>query len=109
MIALARYLSDNNLKIRKFSSIVIPIIITLFPALIVLNQPDLGTSLVMLSIIFPMLYWAGARPFYLFLLVAPVLSILSAFNVIFFLIREKLLFLFDFFEPVDLQSLAFVL
>ena len=84
VIALARYLSDNNLKIRKFSSIVIPIIITLFPALIVLNQPDLGTSLVMLSIIFPMLYWAGARPFYLFLLVAPVLSILSAFNVILF-------------------------
>jgi len=81
---LSRYLSDNNIKIRKFSSIVIPIIIALFPALIVLNQPDLGTSLVMLSIIFPMLYWAGARPFYLFLLVAPVLSILSAFNVILF-------------------------
>tara|TARA_B100002051_G_scaffold251840_1_gene264469 strand:- start:3443 stop:4669 length:1227 start_codon:yes stop_codon:yes gene_type:complete len=84
VIALARYLSDNNIKIRKFSSIVVPIIIALLPAIIVLNQPDLGTSLVMLSIIFPMLYWAGARPFYLFLLVAPVLSILSAFNVILF-------------------------
>ena len=84
VIALARYLSDNNLKIKKFRSIVIPIIIAIFPALVVLNQPDLGTSLVMLSIIFPMLYWAGARPFYLFLLVAPVLSILSAFNVILF-------------------------
>tara|TARA_Y100001970_G_scaffold271430_1_gene366666 strand:- start:4698 stop:5924 length:1227 start_codon:yes stop_codon:yes gene_type:complete len=84
VIALARYLSDNNIKIKKFSSIIMPIIIALFPALIVLNQPDLGTSLVMLSIIFPMLYWAGARPFYLFLLVAPVLSILSAFNVILF-------------------------
>ena len=84
VIALARYLSDNNIKIRKFGSIVIPIVIALFPALIVLNQPDLGTSLVMLSIIFPMLYWAGARPFYLFLLVAPILSILSAFNVVLF-------------------------
>ena len=84
VIAIARYLSDNNLKIKKFSSIIFPIIIALFPALIVLNQPDLGTSLVMISVIFPMLYWAGARPFYLFLLVAPVLSILSAFNVILF-------------------------
>ncbi len=84
VIAIARYLSDNNLKIQKFSSIIFPIIIALFPALIVLNQPDLGTSLVMISIIFPMLYWAGARPFYLFLLFAPVLSILSAFNVILF-------------------------
>ena len=84
VIALARYLSDNNLKIQKFRSIVLPILIALFPALIVLNQPDLGTALVMLSIVFPMLYWAGARPFYLFLLIAPILSILTAFNVILF-------------------------
>ena len=84
VIALARYLSDNNLKIQKFKSIVLPILIALFPAFIVLNQPDLGTALVMLSIVFPMLYWAGARPFYLFLLIAPILSILTAFNVILF-------------------------
>ena len=84
VIALARYLSDNNLKIQKFNSIILPILIALFPALIVLNQPDLGTALVMLSIVFPMLYWAGARPFYLFLLIAPILSILTAFNVILF-------------------------
>ena len=84
VIALARYLSDNNLKIQKFSSIILPILIALLPALIVLNQPDLGTALVMLSIVFPMLYWAGARPFYLFLLIAPILSILTAFNVILF-------------------------
>jgi rod shape determining protein RodA len=84
VIALARYLSDNNLKIYKFRSIVLPILIALFPALIVLNQPDLGTALVMLSIVFPMLYWAGARPFYLFLLIAPILSILTAFDVILF-------------------------
>ena len=84
VIALARYLSDNNLKIQKFRSIVLPILIVLIPALIVLNQPDLGTALVIMSIVFPMLYWAGARPFYLFLLIAPILSILTAFNVILF-------------------------
>ena len=84
VIALSRYLSDNNIKIQNFKSILLPIFIALFPAVIVLNQPDLGTCLVMFSIIFPMLYWAGARPFYLFLLIAPVLSILSAFNVFIF-------------------------
>ena len=104
VIALARYLSDNNLKIRKFSSIVIPIIISLFPALIVLNQPDLGTSLVMLSIIFPMLYWAGARPFYLFLLVAPVLSILSAFNVILFSIWAFIMAIVIFYARTKIIS-----
>ena len=84
VIALARYLSDNSIKIQYFKSIIGPILIALLPVIIVLNQPDLGTSLVMLSVIFPMLYWAGARPFYLFLLIAPVLSILSAFNVVMF-------------------------
>ena len=84
VIALARYLSDNSIKIQYFKSIIVPILIALLPVIIVLNQPDLGTSLVMLSVIFPMLYWAGARPFYLFLLIAPVLSILSAFNVVLF-------------------------
>ena len=84
VIALARYLSDNGIKIQHFKSIIVPILIALLPVLIVLNQPDLGTSVVMLSVIFPMLYWAGARPFYLFLLIAPVLSILSAFNVVMF-------------------------
>jgi len=84
VIALARYLSDNSIKIQYFKSIIVPILIALLPVIIVLNQPDLGTSLVMLSVIFPMLYWAGARPFYLFLLIAPVLSIISAFNVIMF-------------------------
>jgi len=84
VIALSRYLSDNSIKIQNFKSIVFPIFIALLPAIVVLNQPDLGTSLVMFSIVFPMLYWAGARPFYLFLVIAPVLSILSAFNVIIF-------------------------
>ena len=84
VLALARYLSDNTINIQYFKSIIAPILIALIPALIVLNQPDLGTALVMVSVIFPMLYWSGARPFYLFLLVAPVFSILTAFNVIAF-------------------------
>ncbi len=97
VIALSRYLSDNNLKIQNFNSILLPILIALFPAIIVLNQPDLGTCLVMFSIIFPMLYWAGARPFYLFLLIAPVLSILSAFNVFLFTIWAILLAIVIFY------------
>ena len=84
VIALARYLSDNSIKIQYFKSIIVPIVIALIPVIIVLNQPDLGTSLVLLSVIFPMLYWAGARPFYLFLLVAPIFSILTAFSVVVF-------------------------
>ena len=81
VLTLARYLSDHNLQMNHFNSNILPIIIALIPTLIVLNQPDLGTAFVMMAPILPMLYWVGARPFHLFLIIAPLLSIFSAFNV----------------------------
>ena len=83
-LALARYLSDHTLKMKKISSIIIPVLITLLPTLIVMNQPDLGTSIVMMAPLLPMLYWAGARPFYLFLMMAPIFSMLTAFHTLSF-------------------------
>ena len=81
VLTLARYLSDHNLQMNHFNSNILPIIIALIPTLVVLNQPDLGTAFVMMAPILPMLYWVGAKPFHLFLIIAPLLSILSAFNV----------------------------
>ena len=81
VLVLARYLSDHNLQMTHFSSNLFPLLIALIPTIIVLNQPDLGTAFVMMSSVLPMLYWIGARPFHLFMIVAPILSILSAFNV----------------------------
>ena len=86
VITLARYLSDNKLQVHKFSSNVIPFVIAIVPTIIVLNQPDLGTAFVMMVPVIPMLYWVGAKPYHLFLIIAPLLSILTAFNVIVFTI-----------------------
>jgi rod shape determining protein RodA len=80
LLALARYLSDHNLEMRKFSSIIIPILLVIIPTTVVLNQPDLGTAIIMMTPVLPMLYWAGARPFYLFLMLAPLFSMLTAFD-----------------------------
>ena len=85
-IALARYLSDHTIQMRKFHSILVPIAFVLFPSLIVMKQPDLGTSIVMLIPVLPMLYWSGARPFYLFLMIAPIFSMLAAFQTVSFTI-----------------------
>ena len=79
-LALARYLSDHTLQMRHFTSIIIPIGLVLVPTLIVMNQPDLGTAIVMMTPILPMLYWSGARPFYLFLVMAPIFSMVTAFH-----------------------------
>ena len=85
-MALARYLSDHTIQMKKFSSIIIPIGFVLIPSLIVMKQPDLGTAIVMLVPVLPMLYWSGARPFYLFLLLAPIFSMLTAFQTLSFTI-----------------------
>ncbi len=86
VIALARYLSDRNLQMRHFGSLVFPCFIVLAPSLIVLNQPDLGTAIILITPLIPMLFWVGARPFHLFLFIAPIFSILTAFHLVPFFI-----------------------
>ena len=104
VIALARYLSDHNLQMRNFSSMIFPLIISLIPTLIVINQPDLGTALVMMLPVITMLFWVGARPFYLFLIVAPFLSILTAFNVTVFTFWAIMLALIIFISKPKLWN-----
>ena len=84
VIALAKYLSDHNLEMKKFSTLIFPIFIALLPAAIILQQPDLGTALILLTPVLPMLYWVGSRPFHLFMLMAPIFSIGTAFHTVSF-------------------------
>ena len=84
VVALAKYLSDHNLEMKKFSTLIFPIFIALLPAAIILQQPDLGTALILLTPVLPMLYWAGSRSFHLFMLMAPIFSIGTAFHTVSF-------------------------
>ncbi|MFQ6616715.1 MAG: FtsW/RodA/SpoVE family cell cycle protein [Fidelibacterota bacterium] len=80
VIALARYLSDYNLKITRIQTLFVPIILILIPALVVARQPDIGSALILVAPILPLLYWVGARPLHIFLLIAPLVSVLTAFS-----------------------------
>ena len=80
VIALARYLSDNRLQLKKVHSLFAPIFFVLCPAFFIAKQPDLGSAVILVAPIIPLLYWVGARPFHIFLLTAPIISILTAFN-----------------------------
>ena len=59
IIALSRYLSDHNLKMKRFKSVFWPIIIVLIPALIVLIQPDLGSVAIICLLVIGILFYAG--------------------------------------------------
>lgn len=50
--------------------------------LLVLKQPDLGTSLVFMALTLILLYWGGVPPLVLFFIVSPVISLVLAFSVI---------------------------
>ena len=98
VLTLARFLSDRNIQLDSFGSIFIPFLIAFLPATIVLNQPDLGTAIVMMSPVIPMLYWVGARPFHLFLIIAPIFSIVTAFDVTVFTLWSIIMALVIFFS-----------
>ena len=86
VIVVAKYLSNHQLDVKDNFVIIIPSLLTLLSASIVLNQPDLGTAVIIFAPLLPMLLWAGVRNFTIFLMIAPIITILAASNIISFTI-----------------------
>ncbi|MGH2570463.1 MAG: FtsW/RodA/SpoVE family cell cycle protein, partial [bacterium] len=55
-----------------------PVLIVLVPAAFVLRQPDLGTAILFLVAVPPMLYWSGVSLRYLLLATSPAISVVCA-------------------------------
>jgi rod shape determining protein RodA len=80
LLTLARYLSEEKRDLTQLKEIAFAFGLVLIPFALVVKQPDLGTALVFISLILPVIYWAGLPAFFLFVIVAPFISLLSAFN-----------------------------
>lgn len=80
ILALARYLARRRTKLERPVHLIVPFLIVALPVGLVLLEPDLGTSIIFLLFLTPMLYWAGVPPLFLVLLAAPALSMILAFN-----------------------------
>lgn len=61
VLALAWYLRYRS-NYRNFRSLIGPFVLTLLPTVLILLEPDLGTVLLMMPILFAMLFIAGAKP-----------------------------------------------
>jgi rod shape determining protein RodA len=77
VLALARYLMYRE-SYRRFWGLVAPLALTLVPLVLILKEPDLGTALVFLPVLFSMLFAAGARPGHLAMLVVLAVCVLPA-------------------------------
>ena len=93
IILIAKYLSNHQLEVKEGYIIVIPILIALISSFLVLNQPDLGTAVIIFAPVLPMLLWAGVSGFTLFLLIAPIITIIAASNNMIFNIWGVLMFI----------------
>ncbi|MCH8287772.1 MAG: rod shape-determining protein RodA [Candidatus Marinimicrobia bacterium] len=106
IIGLARLLTDNIKNLKKAKGLILPFFITAFVTLVVLRQPDLGTAMVFPAILFPMLYWAGVPTMTLFVIIAPLISLISAFNLISFVLWIGALLLLLWFSRKSLRFIV---
>jgi rod shape determining protein RodA len=76
ILALARYMADRPLDMRRLRHFLATLVMGLVPAVLVMLEPDMGTAIIFGSIWLVMALMGGARPRYVGLLVAVlVLSI----------------------------------
>ncbi len=80
VFTLARFISDYQGKIDDGKILIISLLMVLIPSLLIFKQPDFGTAIVYVFMSFPMLYWGGVKPYYLFSIIAPFISIISAWE-----------------------------
>jgi rod shape determining protein RodA len=81
VLALAFFLSNKHKEadVTKPRDFFFAVGIALVPVALIMLQPDMGTTLVFLFLILPVLYWAGMPNYILFIIVAPAITAICAF------------------------------
>jgi rod shape determining protein RodA len=72
ILALANYLSERQVNLRRFKHIAITFSIVMVPTLLIILQPDVGTAIIYVGMLIIILYWAGASNLLMLLLLAPM-------------------------------------
>jgi rod shape determining protein RodA len=78
VLMLARVLASYRQAPRSLLELVKPAIVVLIPWALVMAQPDLGTGLVFIGLLFAMLFWAGVPGALLLLAASPIISLVLA-------------------------------
>ncbi len=80
VFALSRFLFDNRKNINSLRVVLLGLLITIVPFYLIIKEPDLGTALTLLALYVGLLWVARLQPIYIFLIISPMLSLISAFN-----------------------------
>ena len=82
IMMLARHLGARRRPPQTLVELIPSCLIVARPFVLVGLQPDLGSAIVFLGILFAVLFWVGVQPWLLVLLVSPVISLLLAFSTL---------------------------
>lgn len=98
ILAIARYFYARRLEyVNRFIHISIPLVLIIFPALLILRQPDLGTTILLVATGLTMLFLVGVKLW--FFAVGLVLSIVACYPIWNFVLldyqKSRLLTFFD--------------
>ena len=86
VLAMSAYLSRKNTDIESFKDILISLGIGFIPVMLILLEPDMGTSIVFLGTILVLLFWKGISLFGLFIVLSPgFVAIAAIFGFYYFL------------------------
>ena len=80
VLAVSKYLSRKEVDVNKFKYFSITLGLILLPFFFIVRQPDLGTGLVFLALIIPIVYWAGLNWFNIFIIITPFFAMILSFN-----------------------------
>jgi rod shape determining protein RodA len=82
IMMLARHLGARRRPPQTLVELIPACLIVALPFGLVGLQPDLGSAIVFLGLLFSVLFWVGVQPWLLVLLVSPVISLLLAFSTL---------------------------
>jgi rod shape determining protein RodA len=82
ILMLARWLAERREPAATLRELITPGVIAGVPFGLVLLQPDLGSALVFVAILFAMLFWAGTRLSLLLMLASPAIAFVLAFSTL---------------------------
>jgi rod shape determining protein RodA len=86
ILAMSAYLSRKNTDIDSFKDVFIALSIGFIPVVLILLEPDMGSSFVYFGLILTIIFWKGISLFGLFIVLSPGVVALSAlFGTLYFI------------------------
>ena len=96
IIGLSRLFNDYRVKDKFSLFFIFLLLIAIIPPLIIFKQPDLGTAIIYLSLILPILYWSDFDKKLILLMIFPFISMIASSNIIFYYIWMIFVLVFIF-------------